>query len=550
MLRQMRLTRQYRNNLIAIELERRAAVERALLMNFPLLAKLDSAVAAIEAELEKLRSEAKRSNAEQRSKRVSADAKAAIADAKKRLAAARSERKAERTAAFESLTWERVKEHIDAHAAARIKDARKHCGLYWGTYIIIEQSLMGIRSGAPPKMGRQDDKWTIAVQIQGGLSPAEAYAGNDTRLRIKSMDAEIEAERGRKLGRHLRNTISVSMRIGTDEHRQPIWCRFLSHHSKPQVLPEDSRIKWAYLTARRRTTGIEWQFRLAVARKGGWLRDDVAKYGAVGVDIGWRLVEEGLRVAYWVGDDGQEGQIILPNRRTDDDWDYLRRKATDLHSIRDQRFNQMRDRLADWIVARSDAGLPDVLIEAGKSLRLWKSKRRFGKLVEKSLAGVRRIDPEMAAALDEWWAKERHLWRWAEDNERHFRCQRIDIYRKAAAMLARKYRLVIVEDFDLSQVQRTKPVEEASGEDAAIRKHQRDANCSELRRCLVERFAESLKVESARTTMECHACGAVTDFDHAVLLHTCDCGAKWDQDANAARNILRRGLASGAAAAK
>jgi len=42
-------------------------------------------------------------------------------------------------------------------------------------------------------------------------------------------------------------------------------------------------------------------------------------------------------------------------------------------------------------------------------------------------------------------------------------------------------------------------------------------------------------------TKTCHACGSLEDFDaEASIYHTCSqCGARWDQDENAAKNMLK-----------
>lgn len=54
-----------------------------------------------------------------------------------------------------------------------------------------------------------------------------------------------------------------------------------------------------------------------------------------------------------------------------------------------------------------------------------------------------------------------------------------------------------------------------------------------------------LRIKADHATMSCHACGAVDKWNPAeTLTHTCTkCGLSWDQDYNAARNVLKQGLA-------
>lgn len=53
-----------------------------------------------------------------------------------------------------------------------------------------------------------------------------------------------------------------------------------------------------------------------------------------------------------------------------------------------------------------------------------------------------------------------------------------------------------------------------------------------------------IKVNPANTTKECYNCGAMVDKDLKNRTHKCSCGYTEDRDINAAKNILRRGLAS------
>lgn len=53
-----------------------------------------------------------------------------------------------------------------------------------------------------------------------------------------------------------------------------------------------------------------------------------------------------------------------------------------------------------------------------------------------------------------------------------------------------------------------------------------------------------IESDARGTSQECSDCGAIVKKDIKVRVHICGCGAIYDRDHNAARNILRRGLAS------
>jgi transposase len=52
------------------------------------------------------------------------------------------------------------------------------------------------------------------------------------------------------------------------------------------------------------------------------------------------------------------------------------------------------------------------------------------------------------------------------------------------------------------------------------------------------------RIKAKNTTVACHACGRVEEWNVAKqIVHKCTCGAIWDQDYNAAVQILRAGKA-------
>src|SRR5690606_6964963 len=122
--------------------------------------------------------------------------------------------------------------------------------------------------------------------------------------------------------------------------------------------------------------------------------------------------------------------------------------------------------------------------------------------------------------------------------------------------LAKRYAIIGIKDLNLAAMARTKTRDD--GQDPELHdaaRAQRQRAClhelrSELEHQARKRGARLEAVDAARTTITCHECGATTKQSRRdrMLQHmACDaCGAIWDQDVNAARNILAAVTASGA----
>jgi len=194
------------------------------------------------------------------------------------------------------------------------------------------------------------------------------------------------------------------------------------------------------------------------------------------------------------------------------------------------------DWLAKWLAGRD---LPDWLIERTRTLRQWRSAARLASVVihwrENRFAG----DKDGFAAVEAWRKKDKHLYEWEANQRRKAVAWRDDLYRRVAADLSRRYKTAIVEDCNWRDVGRKPDVGENNDSGAAARQRTIAAP-GRLKQLLVERFAETVKAEAAYTTQRCHACGELAHVETRTSVWvTCQqCGAAWDQDDNACRNML------------
>lgn len=528
---QSRLAHRYRNRLCELELARRAAAEQVLRSHCPDLAEMHARVDALAAELEACRDRIRGDNQRIRGRAASPDRDRA-AQLKADLRDARAALKIRRAEAWADGSLRADLDAVDNAHVAEVKTARAASGLYWGNYLRIEQAAASMRKGAPPIYHRFTGKACATVQIQGGMSLADALAGSDPRFRLEPWQPSgpIAADpQSRRSGRG--GWMLAHVRIGsTGRRRQPTWTTApVRLHRLP---PADAQIKWVHLRSRRIGTRQVWRLQLVLASAGGFAPADRAATGCVGVDLGWRLLEDGsLRVAYWVGSDGAEGQLALSAYDLQR-WD----KAEQLRSIRDRAFDDIRGRLLAWLAVAKD--VPDWLRERTATLPLWRSCGRLAAVAlawrDARFAG----DEEEYAAVEAWRAQDRHLYDWEASQIAKAMAWRTDLYRRFAATLSRRYATVALEDIDYKNLGR-RPAAESKDVVYASR-HRQLASPGKLADALRQRFAARADVPAMNTTRRCHSCGHIESFDAAAeLVHTCGgCGAEWDQDASAARNLL------------
>lgn len=534
-LQQMRAGHNYRNKLVEIELTRRDRLARKQRELFPEVDRLQTAIEVAAGSLQGLLDTIKQQNKHARRRTGTPEQRKQAAALRQSIKELKQSLRDVRERVKNDSGWEQAQKIINDESNEQQREARRASGLYWANYLIVDQASASMRTGAPPKFHRWTGEGRIAVQLQGGLASDEAFSGKSTLLRI---DPLPEGTFDRRTVPHANKRTTAWVRVGSQD-RQPVWCTLPVWLHRP--LPEDGRIKWVYLHRRKLGTKWQWTLSLVVEREAGYSRSDCATDGMVAVDPGWRLVEAGLRVAYWVGSDGQEDELVIPPERLAQ-W----KKTEDLRSIRDKNLDAIRGRLADWLDAND---VPEWLSERAKTLRKWRSTARLAAVVldwrDRRFAGDEEIFPELEA----WRIQDKHLYEW-EANQRGKAAHWRDwFYRNVAASLRRQYRMLVVEDCDWSELQRGTPTEAAESTDGA-RAYQRIAAVGRLVQILREGLSEAMRVDARLTTQACHLCGNTERWDAAASLwHTCtQCGARWDQDYNACRNLLER--ASGPALAE
>jgi len=538
------LAHKYQNKLIEIEIQQRAEV-RALSARHGVIPELEANAKAAVDSVDKLLAEIRVLKSASRTRVVPQELKDQLAAAKvikketrNALQAARYETRSDTAIAAIS------KEIQEKYLAAR-KAARAANGLYWGSYLLVEDAddarrkmpfYKGIEPN-DPRFVRWSGEGAVGVQMQKGL-PVESIS-TSRHIRIDPRQAPPGVDPASKRSAK-RSYCTLRMRVETndDATKTPVWAAWPMVFHRP--LPEGGVIKRAAVHMRKIGPREEWYVLFSVDFSGAPATPATTE--RVAVDIGWRVTEdEGICVATCVSDSGEITRLVLDKKLLSQ-----AKKAEELQSIRKRNFNEAIVALVSQVHLATnppDGSAPTMLLPEWfpTNLMQWKSEQRFAGLVHQWATNRFEGDEEIFTAAEAWRIHDRHLWDWECNQRSKALRHRREVYRIFAARLSNKYAQIVLEDFDLRKVAQVPSVENQVGDNEQARANRHSVSVSELRLCLVNKFVDRVSIVPAEfTTKRCAHCGHLNTWDQAKYVsHTCaSCGTTWNQDENAARNML------------
>jgi transposase len=391
-------------------------------------------------------------------------------------------------------------------------DAKSQSGLYWGTEAIVKQSSRSFGSGSPPRFKRYDGEGQLAVQLQGGLDCDEAGRFNTLCY----------------FGEMIGKKRECFIRIGSNERGLPVFAKVMVvfHRDLP-----NGKIKWAFLERRKIASHVRWTIRLTID-----VVDEKNEHplpGEVAIHTGWRAETNGLRVATWLGSDGQRGALVLPQSHCDD---YA--KIDQIRSDRDREFNAMIASLRDWL---NDREVPEWLADLRRHLHAWKANARLAALywqwVDMRFDG----DSEILNTLNAWRKKDKHWWQHERRLSVRIVRRRKDIFRNFAKRLSDEYGVAIVSPIDVKDLTENSTPEEVKRDNTAAHRHAKWAAVSDLTTIIREKFPlRCVDVSSVNITRQCANCGVIHS-ENKRKIQCLGCGETFDADENAVANTLARG---------
>jgi hypothetical protein len=547
---QMFKKHKYRNALVPVECERRIKTEAARVQFCAAYQTIDEQSKLLRTQIDLARQVLRMQNQTSRkkvSKKKVADNQA-IKDMVAQLKIINKEKTAVRKETWKNAEFIAACDVINKEAVTAVNALRliaRTDGLWWGNQRGAEKCINKNPKFDPPSFHKWRFVGSVGTQIQHGMPLPQAYIGTHMHFRLRKITAaEIESKRQRvdKKGRlkpghangpglSQRNRYIAMIRINSTDTGKPIWTELSFIMNEDHVLPDDCSVREIYLQRFRIGPHLHWRVHFAVA-KPEWEPKAIGT-GIIGVDVGWRTMPEGLRVAYWYhkNADGSsdEGQVLLPNAWLAD-WD----RYDKIKSDRTNNFNAIKVQLCEWRDVFAD--LPAWFAEQTVGMSKWDKKGNMNRLLRHWTDNRFDGDDAMFCTIAAWATHDRRQLDIGESIRTKAIARRNMYYRKVVRDLGRKYGYAAIEKLDLRRFKR-KPEVETNEARYAIRASD-IAAVSKFRAYLREAFPYT-EFDPYMTTKMCHVCHKICVFDAAkVLEHTCEhCTAHWDQDRNSAINL-------------
>jgi len=611
---QMSLHFKYKNHLVELELERRKQVEDLIRKSFPSIGKLALAAEEAEKDTDKAYDEAKKKNQKKRSRILSDEDRNNLRAIKKHLSEAREayknakqnmvwrrvqatndvkrarkelekcdskdyakcklnldKKEEDYSKIVDQCRWpknfqqdmdEIEAEHTRRRTAARgdvseyitegywLYERRKTLKAYWGTYQLAEEAMNKAKQGVPPRVKKFESKatGTIAIHIQNRtMTVDDLMSMKDSLVRLEPMPQDVWQQTWKEKRTNAAPApkwylLHIRVNGNGDFARIPV--------SLHRPLPPDAHIKWVKVFRNRVANNHEWSVMFVIGSK---FEDDRERgHGKVAIDFSWRKTDKGIRVASWVGNDGDSGELVIPDGPQGiGRWtlpvnlaeiisDKFLGKRT-INSEGDKETGGAKGQLIRFL-NRNKGSIPEWLLKDCENIAHWNQPHKLINIVRKWADNRFDGDNGILKALQTWRHGKKdgilHLINWKGHGEKTASYWRDSLYRNFVAQLSRKYGTCLMPKLNLSEMQSLPNLED----DEQERFNSRNRRIACIHR-LVLFLKEKMEVEISKVknaTKTCHACRKECDFDATnELVHTCEhCGATWDQDDNACLNRL------------
>ena len=367
-------------------------------------------------------------------------------------------------------------------------------GLYWGTYLIVEESF-----NAAVKTTKCFDLVKYRSWREGGYMGAQIQ-------KVRTADAvfRLRHREDPRTGRRLGTRYNCMIRVGTQDGK-PKW-------SDPIDLvlhrPLCGRPTWLKACMKFRGGKEVWSLNVTCADIPA--RDDGSQSGVVAIDVGWRVLKDDrLRIAFATGNDGKEFEFLMSEK-----WRELSTRADRIRGARKIMLNTIQRRFSVLSKHKSSTGALQHVLQ------------------DKTLSK----DIELVG----WASWERHM------SDYETGCRRRSEVKRWTDMcvwlrdLRRQYARVVIKN----SVHKEMKDHKKAVDSGMMRHHRRNAHHAAPGEVIEEvckiwdRKTEVAIIKAQFTTATCPQCGHVHKVGPEQYITCEQCGTQEDRDRISTRNLL------------
>ena len=444
----------------------------------------------------------------------------AVSEAKKRLAKKQKDVTAQMSSELRSLELARREE---------VKIARQNSGLWWGNYNPLVRSFESARTAAirgghtmhrrvPGGNGR------ITNTLQGGADVEHLFDGSLSQVMLRKPPERAWSAESRGERRRLQRTkLTATVFVHSGERRSVTWPMVMH-----RPIPEDCRVKEVIITRRRVSERWKWAVSFLCRRTSdpAYLAPLGAK--AIAIDLGWRRVPEGLRIATVAAADGLPRFVILPNDLLD--------SFAFVDELRDRL--QTSARVGLELLQTTDAALFEQPYQNLLIALQQRQEGHFAALRQFSRGPffAQQARDAVGAEITAWRAEYTKLVRWLSNHQRKVVARRNHQYQNTAIEIMEGVSSIIMNDLKFGDIgRRSSPGEGVEFFPRRVNYYRVIAAPSEFVRCLklqATKRSIPLVKANAPSPVGCPECGSTARRSRAdAMPQICNnCGTSFDQD--------------------
>jgi len=421
-----------------------------------------------------------------------------------------------------------------------VKVARQNSGLWWGNYNPLVRAFenarsAAVRSGHTMRRRTSGGNSRITNTLQGGADVEHLFDGSLSQVMIRPPSGLAWSAESRGERRRLQRTrLTATVFVQSGERRSVTWPMVMH-----RPIPDDCRVKEVIITRRRVGERWKWAASFICTRTAEHTAPIPIGAKAIAVDIGWRRVPEGLRVATVASADGLPRFVVL------------QRDLIDSFAFVDElrEHVQTSARVGLELLQATDATLfeqpyQDLLIALQQ-----RQDGRFAALREFSRGPFFTAQSRdvIGAEITAWRMGYTKLVTWLSNHQRKVVARRDHQYQNAAIEILRGASTIIINDVKFGEIGRRSP----PGDDGGffpkrVNYYRVVAAPSEFVRCLklqaAKRGIPFAKAE-APSPVGCPECGSTARRSRAdAMPQICEaCGTSFDQDVATCQSLLAQG---------